>query len=156
MNAFPEWERFSMASLIAMSIKPSVKFHALYDDGHFCGIAYYAISDATVYLTYLAVNKNLRGHGYGTKILSLLEEMYPDKAIVIDIEPVVPSAKNYQQRVSRLRFYERNGFHRTDQKLKDQDGEFEALTTGKSFNKSGFIKALKQMSFGLYQFKVEK
>ena len=93
----------------------------LYDEDKFCGIAYYVISDSTVYLTYLAVNKDLRGQGYGTKILSLLEKQYPDQAIVIDIEPVVPTAKNYQQRVSRLKFYERNGFHRTDQKLKDQD-----------------------------------
>lgn len=145
-----------MTSLLAMSLKPSVKFHALYDDHHFCGIAYYAESYDTVYLTYLAINKELRGHGYGTKILTMLEEKYPDKAIVIDIEPVVPTAKNYHQRVSRLKFYERNGFHRTDQKLKDQDGEFEALTTGKTFNKPGFIHALKHMSYGFYQFKVEK
>lgn len=122
----------------------------LYDEDKFCGIAYYVISDSTVYLIYLAVNKDLRGQGYGTKILSLLEKQYPDQAIVIDIEPVVPTAKNHQQRVSRLKFYERNGFHRTDQKLKDQDEEFEALTTGKKFNKSGFVKALKQMSFGFY------
>ena len=139
-----------MTSLLIMSLKPSVKFHALYDEGKFCGIAYYVISDSTVYLTYLSVNKDLRGQGYGTKILSLLEKQYPDQAIVIDIEPVVPTAKNYQQRVSRFKFYERDGFHRTDQKLKDQDGEFEALTTGKKFNKSGFVKALKQMSFGFY------
>lgn len=145
-----------MSSLLLMSLRRNVKFHALYDDNKFCGIAYYAESDDTVYLTYLAVNKNLRGHGYGTKILSLLEDRYPNKQLVIDIEPVVPTAKNYKQRVSRLKFYERNGFHRTDQKLKDQDGEFEALTTAKKLNKPGFIRALKQMSFGFYQFKIEK
>lgn len=145
-----------MLSLLVMSLRRNVKFHALYDDGQFCGIAYYAESDKTVYLTYLAINEDLRGHGYGTKILGLLEDRYPDKQLVIDIEPIVPTAKNYKQRVSRLKFYERNGFHRTDQKLKDQDGEFEALTTGKKLNKPGFIKALKQMSFGFYQFKIEK
>ncbi len=145
-----------MPSLLAMSLRPSVKFHALYDNDKFCGIAYYVESDSTVYLTYLAINKDLRGQGYGSKILTMLEDRYSDKQIVIDIEPVIPTAKNYKQRVSRLRFYERNGFHRTDQKLKDQDGEFEALTTGKRFDKSGFIRTLNKMSFGLYQFKVEK
>lgn len=30
------------------------------------------------------------------------------------------------------------------------------LTTGKKFDRAGFIKTLKQMSFGFYQFKVEK
>lgn len=145
-----------MLSLLIMSLKPSVNFHALYDHDQFAGIAYYAVSSNTVYLTYLAVNGKLRSQGYGSKILSMLESKFPDKAIVIDIEPVVASAKNYQQRLKRLKFYERNGFHRTDQKLKDQDGEFEALTTAKKLDKDSFIKALKSMSFGFYQFKVEK
>lgn len=156
LSAFPANERFSMFSLLAMSLKANVKFHALYDQDVFYGIAYYVESSSTVYLTYLAVNQDLRGHGYGSKILTMLEEKYPDKQIVIDIEPVVPTAKNYKQRVSRLKFYERNGFHRTDQKLKDQDGEFEALTTAKKLDKSGFAKTLKDMSFGFYQFKIEK
>ncbi|TSO26707.1 GNAT family N-acetyltransferase [Lactobacillus sp. LL6] len=156
LSSFPEWERFSLPSLLVMSLKPSVNFHSLYDGDKFAGLAYYVESESTIYLTYLAVNEKLRGHGYGSQILTMLENKYQDKAIVIDIEPVVPTAKNYKQRISRLKFYERNGFHRTDQKLKDQDGEFEALTTGKKLDKVGFAKALKQMSFGLYQFKIEK
>ena len=85
-----------------------------------------------------------------------MEDEFPDKQIVIDIEPVTKKAKNYKQRVSRLKFYERNGFHRTDQKLKDPDGEFEALTTGERLDKNSFVKTLRQMSFGFYQAKVEK
>ena len=68
-----------MFSLLAMSLKANVKFHALYDQDVFCGIAYYVESSSTVYLTYLAVNQDLRGHGYGSKILAMLEEKYPDK-----------------------------------------------------------------------------
>ncbi|KRL91529.1 acetyltransferase [Lactobacillus kalixensis DSM 16043] len=156
MTAFPEWERFSMFSLLAMSLHRNVKFHAIYDDNQFCGITYYAINDNTVYLTYLAINEKLRGQGYGSKILTMLEEQFPDQQIVIDIEPVTKKAKNYKQRVSRLKFYERNGFHRTDQRLKDADGEFEALTTGEKFDRNSFIRTLHQMSFGFYQAKVEK
>lgn len=156
LSAFPKWERFSLSSLLFMSLKPSVRFHSLYDDGKFAGIIYYVEGDDTIYLTYLAVNKDLRGHGYGTKILTMLEDRFPDKAIVIDIEPVVPTAKNYRQRVQRLKFYERNGFHRTNQKLKDPEGVTETMTTGKKFNKAGFVRALRQMSFGFYHFKVEK
>lgn len=138
-----------------MSMKKNVHFHALYDEGQFCGIAFYAKNKSTVYLTYLAVQSDMRGHGYGSQILSLLEAKYPDKAIVIDIEPMDKTAKNYHQRVSRLQFYEKNGFHRTNQKLKDSDGEFEALTTGERFNKKSFSQILKEMSFGFYHFKIE-
>jgi GNAT superfamily N-acetyltransferase len=147
MKAFPAWERFSMFSLLAMSLHRNVKF---------CGITYYAENDNTVYLTYLAINEKLRGQGYGSKILMMLEDRFPDKQIVIDIEPVTKKAKNYKQRVSRLKFYERNGFHRTDRKLVDPDGEFEALTTGKKLDIDSFTRMLKQMSFGFYQAKVEK
>ena len=156
MKAFPAWERFSMFSLLAMSLHRNVKFHAIYNDGQFCGIIYYAENDNTVYLTYLAINEKLRGQGYGSKILMMLEDRFPDKQIVIDIEPVTKKAKNYKQRVSRLKFYERNGFHRTDRKLVDPDGEFEALTTGKKLDIDSFTRMLKQMSFGFYQAKVEK
>lgn len=145
-----------MFSLLAMSLHKNVKFHAIYDAGKFCGITYYASNENTVYLTYLAVNEELRGQGYGSKILTMLENKFPDKQIVIDIEPVTKKAKNYKQRVSRLKFYERNGFHKTNQRLKDADGEFEALTTGEKFDRDSFIKTLHQMSFGFYQAKVEK
>lgn len=156
MKAFPAWERFSIFSLLAMSLHRNVKFHAIYNDDQFCGITYYAENENTVYLIYLAVNERLRGQGYGSKILTMLEDEFPGKQIVIDIEPVTKKAKNYKQRVSRLKFYERNGFHRTDQKLKDTDGEFEALTTGKKLDKESFLDTLHQMSLGFYQAKVEK
>lgn len=145
-----------MFSLLAMSLHKNVKFHAIYDEDKFCGISYYASNENTVYLTYLAVNEELRGQGYGSKILTMLEDKFLDKQIVIDIEPVTKKAKNYKQRVSRLKFYERNGFHRTNQRLKDADGEFEALTTGEKFDRDSFVKTLHQMSFGFYQAKVEK
>jgi len=139
-----------------MSLHKKVRFHALYDNKQFCGIVYFAEGDATVYLAYLAISKKLRGRGYGTDILKVLENEFSDKQIVIDIEPVIREAQNYKQRISRLNFYERNGFHRTHQMLKDDAGECETLTTGKKFDRAGFIKTLKQMSFGFYQFKVEK
>ena len=76
-----------------MSLHRNVKFHAIYDDGKFCGITYYAENDNTVYLTYLAVSEKLRGQGYGSKILTMLEDNFPDKQIVIDIEPVTKKVK---------------------------------------------------------------
>lgn len=40
--------------------------------------------------------------------------------------------------------------------LINPEGDFEALTTGEKLDKNGFIKILRQMSFGFYQAKVEK
>ena len=101
---------------------------------------FYYISDSTVYLAYLAVTAELRGNGYGSKILHMLEEKYPEQQIVLDIEPLDPDAENYHQRVSRLRFYQKNGWRRTHQMLIDADGEFEALVDQSHFDKKDFRK----------------
>lgn len=139
-----------------MNLRRGVKVHAVYDDDIFVGLTIYFESAKTVYLAYLAIDPSLRGKGYGSKVLQMLEQMYPDKQIVLDIEPLDPQADNYHQRVSRLKFYQRNGWHRTHQMLKDEDGQFEALVDNKRFDKKDFAKALKEMSFGFYQFKIEK
>lgn len=138
-----------------MALHKNVHFQALYDDGKFCGMAYYAVGSQTVYLLYLAVNPDLRGQGYGTQILQHLQVKFPDKQLTLDIEPVTKIAKNYSQRVRRLHFYERNGFHQTSARLMDADGEFQILTTGKRLNTTSVVATLKQMSSGFYHFKVE-
>ncbi|KRM84791.1 GNAT family N-acetyltransferase [Lactobacillus hominis] len=155
-QAFPEWERFSWWSMMFMSMRKRLKIHAIYDQDTFVGMTIYFVSDKTVYLAYLAIDPNLRGHGYGSKILQLLEHKYQDKQIVLDIEPLNPDADNYRQRVSRLKFYQKNGWRRTHQMLKDQDGQFEALVDNAYFDKKDFARTLNQMSWGFYQFKIEK
>ncbi len=155
-SAFPEWERFSWFSMVLMSFRRKLKLNAVYDGETFCGMICYYISDSTVYLAYLAVTAELRGNGYGSKILHMLEEKYPEQQIVLDIEPLDPDAENYHQRVSRLRFYQKNGWRRTHQMLIDADGEVEVLVDQNHFDKKDFAKTLKQMSLGFYRFRIEK
>lgn len=142
--------------MLVMSVRRRLKIHAVYDKDTFVGMTIYFVSDKTVYLAYLAIDPNLRGHGYGSKILQMLKDKYEDRQIVLDIEPLNPNADNYRQRVSRLKFYQKNGWRRTHQMLKDQDGQFEALVDNAYFDKKDFAKTLNEMSLGFYQFKIEK
>ena len=112
--------------MVLMSLRKKLQLNAVYDGEVFCGMVCYYISDNTVYLAYLAVEPELRGNGY------------------------------YHQRVSRLRFYQKNGWRRTHQMLVDADGEFEALVDQNHFDKKDFAKTLKQMSLGFYRFRIEK
>lgn len=155
-SAFPEWERFPWFSMVLMNLRRKLKLNAVYDGEEFCGMSCYYISDNTIYLAYLAVAPELRGQGYGSRILQALKEKYPDQQIVLDIEPLDPDADNYYQRVDRLRFYQKNGWHRTHQMLVDADGKFEALVDQNHFDKQDFAKTLKQMSFGFYRFRIQK
>ena len=72
-SAFPEWERFSWISMVLMSLRKKLQLNAVYDGEVFCGMVCYYISDNTVYLAYLAVEPELRGNGYGSRILHMLE-----------------------------------------------------------------------------------
>ncbi|MDO4911972.1 MAG: GNAT family N-acetyltransferase [Lactobacillus sp.] len=156
LKSFPPFERFKTSTLLLWSLRKKVEFSAVYDGEKFCGLTYVTYDDDTVYLLYLAVSEKLRGQGYGSKILTMLDERFPDKQIVIDIEPVVKTAKNYQQRLKRLRFYQRNGFKLTGEKLVDDDGEFVTMVSHHKFDHDAFLECVKKASLGLYKIELKE
>lgn len=64
------------------------------------------------YIWYFAIAADCRNRGYGGKALRLLQDAYADSQLVLDMERLDFDARNYAQRISRLHFYERNGFER--------------------------------------------
>ena len=74
------------------------------------------------YLGFLAVDGRTRSAGYGTRILTYFRERYGDVP-----QPVVREAGNYQQRVRRLAFYERNGFEVTNMLTHEADQTYRVL-----------------------------
>lgn len=81
--------------MVLMSLRRKLQLNAVYDGEVFCGMVCYYTSDNTVYLAYLAVEPELCGNGYGSKIPHMLEEKHPHQQIVLDIEPPDPDAENY-------------------------------------------------------------
>ena len=66
------------------------------------------------WLWYFAVNKELRGKGYGQQILTKLIERYEDQPFVLDMESATQVCDNLEQRKQRRTFYLRNGFKDTN------------------------------------------
>ena len=79
------------------------------------------------YLGFLAVDGRTRSAGYGTRILTYFRERYGDVPQLLEIEPVVREAGNYQQRLRRLAFYERNGFAVTNMLTHEADQTYRVL-----------------------------
>ena len=129
-EAFPPEERFPVDELVAMSAKPEVKFEAYHDDGLFCGFTYNIETPSYLYVLFLAVVADKRSSGVGSRILEHLKVQYPDRTHVLEIEPLDPAADNYDQRVKRLAFYERNGFTRTGFDLLEDDMRYTVLAMG--------------------------
>ncbi len=118
-----------MALLQLYSLRPGCRFEAYYDgDGGFAGLSYVMSHGRLAYVLYLAVDDSVRSRGYGSQILSLIRRRSPESSIVLDIEPVEPGADNYEQRVRRLAFYQRNGLSPTPLMCRDGQGRYAVVS----------------------------
>ena len=117
-EAFPKEERMPFSLMIAMSKLWNTKFLAFYDKDTLCGFTYLAKNSKLVFVMFFAVDKKLRSKGYGSAILHELQKMYPNKKIIISIEPCDETAPDIAVRKSRKAFYMRNGYRETGYQMK--------------------------------------
>ena len=154
LGAFPKNERFPFVGLLAMALQKRVNLQAVYENDNFIGLIFWTYAEKIIYIGYLAVDPVWRGKGYGSQILNSMKQRYSEKEIVLDIEPVIKTAKNYSQRSNRLLFYKHNGFKLTQDNLVDEGGHYAILSSDKHFKKRNLSQLLKQMSFNCYKFKI--
>ena len=128
-EAFPPREKIAWRIMLAYLNKPGVELWAFYEGDVFAGFAYMLLSQRYVYLLYCAVPEGLRGQGLGALMVRRLLEHYSGRSMVLDIEPVDPSAENAAQRLARFRFYERLGFQDTFWEMTDSTGDYRILTS---------------------------
>ena len=157
-EAFPFKERFSLLTLRLVARKKEVDFLAYFDatskDDRLVGLSYTIAAGDYLYILYLAVNKELRGGSWGTRILDSLKQQFPHKQLVLEIEPLDKTADNYEQRLARLGFYERNGFKRVGYDFFEGKVRYTVLATGDTFDAKAFSRALRKLFHGLYRFKI--
>ena len=112
VQAFPGNERMPFRMLANTGDPDSELTVFLKDDDIFAGFArmFHHPEASTSFLSYLAIEEDLRGQGYGTEILKQLCQEHRDRKIVLDIEEVIPQAENYEERKQRRQFYLERGF----------------------------------------------
>ncbi|MBO1307972.1 GNAT family N-acetyltransferase [Enterococcus sp. 669A] len=155
-NSFPEEEQMPVWLLRLFARRKRVEFLAFYDQGVFCGFTYLVHSEKLTFIFYLATDPDQRSQGYGSKILSWIQEKYQDRGVVLTIETVDPAAENYQQRLRRQQFYFKNNFHDTGHKVKEYGVLYDVLANTPNFVFSDYQALLKYFSFGFYSVKPEK
>ena len=115
-EAFPKNERPSSRNVSSYNAENGY-INLVFEDDHVpvgfiqlrhCGDdAYFGI--------YLAIGKKYQNRHYGSRALRLvIEEYLKGKMLFGCVEALVPEAENYQQRVKRVRFYQRNGMFLLD------------------------------------------
>jgi len=116
LEAFPEIERVSLPMLFAAKGGFESRTFALKDADDVVGLMSVVLPwDDVLYLFYFAIDKDKRGHDYGSKALQALKEYFPDRSVWFTVEEPDENAPNNEQRLKRIRFYERADFVLTDE-----------------------------------------
>ena len=117
-EAFPDLDKNSISLFVDLQKNGDGYSYACYNDNMLIGFVAFLAFDNYVYLYRYAMDVNLRGQGYGSKVLQNimyeLEKDNPERLIYLDLEYPDTKAKNNDQRKSRIKFYERLGFELTN------------------------------------------
>ena len=97
---------------------------AICDGNTFVGMLCTVYYQDIVFLWYLAIEKSLRGKGYGSQILHEVAEHFVGKRLILNIEEVDGIHK---ERVKRKHFYCKNGFQECGFKTEEYGIVYEML-----------------------------
>ena len=92
-----------------------------------------------IFIMFLAVDESLRAKGYGSAILKEIKNRYPDKKIMVSIEPCDDSAPDIEVRKRRKAFYRKNGYGETGYMIKLSGVVQEIMITNGDFDKKEFL-----------------
>lgn len=146
-EAFPEWERIPSEKLLTVVTSFGCTPWAVYDGAAMVGFTcvMHSLDYRIGYIWFLAIAADSRGRGYGSEVLRLLKEKYGDSQLILDMEQLNPEADNYAQRISRLHFYERNGFVRALLGIRYFGMDFELMSCPAPLRLDDFKAMLSQM-----------
>ncbi len=129
IGAFPTNERAPFYMLKKRAKLGRGEMLAAYDNNELIGMAYIIGGTDLGYLFYFAILPELRGKGYGSKILSLLRKRYSGGRLFLAREQLDRSANNYSQRVKRHEFYLKNGFTDINATIREANVVYDVMIT---------------------------
>ncbi len=152
--AFPKNERAPISFLFSKTKHKENKFYAALDNNEFVGLAYTIQKNKMLYIFYLAVAEEKRGKGFGSEILATIKNMYSDCTILLEIEDTaLTDAENFEERIKRLKFYQKNGYSQTHIRLNEAGVDFELLGTAATVTQAEFLSLMKRY-LGAFLFKI--
>ena len=125
-SAFTEIEKVPEENILR-TIGRGGKLIEYRDDGRFIGFTLTFTSGEWTFWIYLATIPEVRGKGYGSKLIDMVRETHPGKRIFLVVEPMDVTSDDYEMRVRRQRFYERNGCVNSDITLISDDAPFDSM-----------------------------
>jgi GNAT superfamily N-acetyltransferase len=134
-EAFPGAQRIPTFLLRYKLRNGKEGFNILYENDEWIGLIYSTEYKDIVFVQFLAISELSRSQGYGSKAMESLGYMHSGKRIVLNIEELDELAENYQQRIKRKAFYQKNGFSSSGYSVKEPDERHEMLIRGGCISK---------------------
>ena len=110
-DAFPE-DELTDISRLSEALPSSMNFEewALVYKEHAVGYLIVLFTDDIAYFLHLAVAKECRGKGFGSCAMEFLNKKFASHLVFFSVETPSEEAENQQQRLARIRLYERMGY----------------------------------------------
>ena len=109
-SAFPAAERMPLSRFFALQKKGQAEILVLRTGGAFAGLMIVTFAPGYALLNYFAVEPDCRSMGLGSRALPALQQRYPNRQVVLEVEPPDHTAPNARQRQRRLDFYAKTAF----------------------------------------------
>lgn len=155
--SFPKEERMPFFMMLLLSKTQNMEFISFYDGDTLCGFVYMASNQNITFIIYLAVDEQLRSKGYGSCMISDIQQMYPNNKIVLYIDQPDEDALDKEQRIKRKAFYLRNNFKESGYLVQSTPKVLqEVLVKNGAFVEYEFLQALKQCSNGMLKADLKK
>lgn len=135
INSVKSCESFTWADFCAGIATIFLEF---YDGDTLYGFVYLAHNRKLVFIMFLTVDEVLRSKGYGSAILHEIQNRYPDKKIIVSIEPCDAVPPDLALSTRRKAFYSCNGYRETGYRMRLSGVEQEILVCNGEFDKGKF------------------
>lgn len=126
-EAFPAEERMPLFMLLCKANGTRAKFFTVFNGEMPVALLYNVYYRDIVYVFYFAVNNNLRGGGYGGRIMKTIRQKYKNRRLILAVEKPDENYENIAQRIKRLDFYKCCGFEQSGNSVKEGKVIYELL-----------------------------
>jgi hypothetical protein len=118
-------------------------FNIIYENELWIGFIYSVEYMDIMFVQFFAISELCRSCGYGGKVMDSMKELHSGKRIALNIEELNAKAENYQQRIRRKAFYEKNAFKSSGYIVKEPAQRLEMLVRGGVITKEEIEKMYK-------------
>lgn len=109
-KSFPFSERVPFRIILRGTSQNKIRIMTISEDNTIIGFFVLFLYKDLVLIAYFAIDDKERGKGRGSKALTEIRRIYPNKRIFLEIEIQDAKAKNSEQRKKRKAFYSINGY----------------------------------------------